>query len=85
MNAEDIVRAAIPNASEGLVNYMLWGRTSFPFTSVSARDLYKAASGYKRAWDGGKQLCDLCHIADYDKYTCKSCEDALRKCREAHP
>ena len=86
MNAEDIVRAAIPNASEGLVNHMLWGRTPFPFTKVTARDLYKASAGYKRAWDKGNNLCDHCNrIADYNTYTCKTCGEFLKKFREDYP
>lgn len=72
----DIIRAAIPGASDDVCQHVLWGRTPFPFKKLTARDIYKAASGYIRSARRGTYLCDHCHrIADYDIYECVGCHD----------
>ena len=82
MNAGDIVRAAIPEASDSVVSHVLWGRTPFPFGTVTTKDLYRAASGWRRACDNGKRLCDLCHRVAVDGWTCQTCNDALERIRK---
>ena len=56
----DIVRAAIPNADAGLATAILWERTAFPVGAVTPRELYLAASRFRRAEDHGLVLCDFC-------------------------
>lgn len=82
MNAAAIVRAAIPQADNDLVDHVLWGRTCFPFGRVTARDLYRAASRLARAQAGGHVLCDLCdNRALPTRYTCQQCAAALAQTR----
>lgn len=80
MTALDIVRAAIPNADRGLAEFILWGRTPFPAGAVTVRDLYEAASRYRRAGDHGIALCDWCdHKAEVDGCLCNRCAAALKR------
>lgn len=75
-----IVRAAIPDADGALVSHIVWGRTCYPCGPVSARDLYRAASAWKRASVKGIQLCDFCHrIAAPGATTCETCFSALER------
>ena len=78
MTGAEIVRAAIPGASSELCEHILWGRTPFPCGRVTARDLYRAASGFHRAAVKSVQLCDFCEkpVAD-DAYVCDRCANAL--------
>jgi hypothetical protein len=79
MDSHEIVRAAIPTASDELCSHILWGRTPFPFTSLTARDLYRAASAYRRAADQGLTMCDMCHrLATPGTWLCASCREALK-------
>lgn len=74
----EIVRAAIPGADESDAEHILWGRTPFPMTRVPAREIYKAASGARRAYQNGLILCDHCErVANFDRYLCASCADGL--------
>lgn len=83
MTADDIVRAAIPGASEDLVSHILWGRTPFPFARVTAQDLYRAASAWRRSTEHGFQLCDHCHNpAEPGKYECRRCRAVLSHRRQ---
>lgn len=83
MTPADCIRAALPDADDALCHHIIWGRTPFPFEKLSARDFYKAASGFKRANDNGLRLCDHCHnVATADKWTCRPCYDALH---QPHP
>jgi hypothetical protein len=76
----DIIRAAIPGADPALCEHILWGRTPFPVGRVTARDLYRAASAWKRAAEHGIVLCEFCHrIARAGKFTCQKCEDAFSR------
>lgn len=78
MTGDEIVRAAIPDASESLCSHILWGRTPFPMGRVTARDLYRAASAFRRAKEHGFQLCDHCHNpAEPGKFECRRCRAAL--------
>jgi hypothetical protein len=47
----DVIKAAIPDADQSLCEHILWGRTPYPMGRVSARSLYQAASGFRRACD----------------------------------
>lgn len=75
-----VIRAAIPDADESDIDHILWGRTPFPCRSVTARELYRAASGWRRAVAGGKRLCDHCHrlADDNDGWECLRCETGRR-------
>lgn len=78
MNALEVVKAAIPNADKVLAEAILWGRTPFPVGAVSVRDLYEAASRYRRASDHGIALCDWCdRLAVIDGCLCEGCAAAL--------
>lgn len=80
MTPADIIRAAIPGATDSDVEHVVWGRTAFPMASVSARDLYRAASRLQRATANGIRLCDFCdRIARTGDWMCVSCDDALRR------
>ena len=76
----EIVRAAIPDADDAIVERVLWGRTPFPIGAVTARGIYRAASGLRRAEQKSVRLCDCCHrIAQAGDWTCASCSEALRR------
>jgi hypothetical protein len=82
MTAADCIRAAIPGADDALCEHIVWGRTPFPFTKLSVRDLYRAASRFKRAQDHGLRLCDWCDNIAADGWNCQACIDALSLRRE---
>lgn len=74
----DAIRAAIPSASLDLCEHILWERTPYPMGKITARSLYKAASGWKRAFDNGVSLCELCdRRVDDEKYICSRCGNSL--------
>jgi hypothetical protein len=76
--AAEIIRAAVPEASDAFCDHVLWGRTPFPFWKVTARDLYRAASRVARAQRNGRVLCDQCdNQAAPGKYLCATCAQAL--------
>lgn len=78
MNAMQVVRAAIPGASEQLCEHVLWSRTAFPFGHVGPRDLYRAADRLRRATEKGIELCEFCDaITEPDKMACRRCDAAL--------
>lgn len=82
MTPADCIRAAIPDADDALCDHIVWGRTPFPFTKLSARDFYKAASRFKRAEANGRRLCDWCDNLAVDGWNCQACNDALS---QPHP
>ena len=41
MKAQEIIQAAIPGADDGLCEHIIWGRTAFPFTPISAQNFIK--------------------------------------------
>lgn len=74
-----IIRAAIPDASDMTCEHVLWGRTHFPFAPLSAQYLYKRASGYYRAGKHDIRLCEFCdNRAKRRKFVCHKCDKALR-------
>lgn len=80
MNAERIIKAAIPNAPDFVMEHIIWGRTPYPFAALTPKSLYKAAYSYSRACVNGLTLCDFCHrLATEDKCLCDKCRAALRK------
>lgn len=79
MTSEEIIRAAIPGASDGLCDHILWGRTPFPVGSITPKSLYRAASAWKRACDKNIELCELCHRKATDGMLCERCSAALRQ------
>lgn len=81
MQTSEIIRAAIPGADESLCDYVLWERTPYPFASLTAKDIYRAARRLQRAQDAGKRLCDLCDRVAVQGYTCARCMGLLLKIR----
>lgn len=82
MTPADVIRRVIPNADDVICEHILWGRTPFPFVKLTARDLYHAADGFRRASEHGFRLCDHCHTrAMSGKWECKKCAAALRRVR----
>lgn len=80
----EVIRAAIPTADESLCDHILWGRTAYPFASLSARDIYRAAYRYRRATEHGRHLCDLCdRLVEAPEYVCTSCRQGLENARDA--
>lgn len=80
MNAETIVRAAIPNAIPELCSHILWAMTCFPFGKVTARDIYRSARRYARARANGIELCELCdRKAETGKMICTRCDEAMSR------
>ena len=82
MTYAEVIRLCIPDADDRLCEHILWGRTPFPMRTVWAKELYRAASAWKRAGAKGVVLCELCHrIAEPKRWTCRHCEDALERAR----
>ena len=75
-----IIRAAMPSASDADCEHVLWGRTPYPVGSVTARSLYLAASRYRRACANGIRLCDFCdNVAVGDEWACRHCLAAMNR------
>lgn len=79
MTPAEVVRAAIPGASDGLVEHIVWGRTPFPCGPITTRSLYDAARRWLRAGKSGKQLCELCDrvVTPPEEWTCDRCLAAM--------
>lgn len=78
MSALDIVRAAIPQATEDVADMILWCRTPFPVGAITARDLYRAASRLQRAQAAGHYLCEFCdRMVERTEDVCERCAKAL--------
>ena len=78
LTMSDCIRSAIPDASSDLCDHIIWSRTPYPFAKLSAKELYKAASGYQRASASGIILCDMCdRIALKDLWCCERCDRIL--------
>lgn len=78
MTPQQIVRAAIPGASDALCVYVLWERTPFPAGRVTAQSIYRAASRVKRAHERKRVLCDFCdNLATDGAHLCHRCKTAL--------
>lgn len=80
MRIDEIIKNAIPEATEELCEYILWGRTPYPCGEIDARSLYKAAYRVKRAHDKGNRLCEFCdRIVTTQRMACTRCDKALRQ------
>ena len=83
MNAEHIIKCAIPDATDETIHYIMWERTPYPVGKVTPMSIYKAASRFHRAIKNNIRLCDLCDnmLELDDKFTCKRCTNILDKLR----
>lgn len=79
---QDVIRAALPSATDTDCEYVLWNRTAYPFKKLTARDIYKAASRTRRAGANGIQLCDHCDNRADDGWECKPCRDGRMACAD---
>lgn len=78
MELVNVVMAAIPGADQDVAEHVLWSRTSYPAGSVSAREVFDAASRLRRATANGLRLCDFCdRVAREGRWTCVQCHQAL--------
>lgn len=78
MTARDIIRGAIPDATDTLCNYILWERTCYPVGTVTPQTLYRAAARYRRGAVKGLILCELCdRLARPGWHVCPRCEQAM--------
>jgi hypothetical protein len=84
MRIDEVVRKAIPNASDELVDFIVWNRTPYPIGRVTAESLYKAADRFERARRKGIYLCTFCDnkVENIKQMTCKRCEESLKRTRE---
>ncbi len=74
----EAVQAAIPEADDELVDFVMWSRTAYPAITPTAREVYRAANRLRRATAAGRRLCDWCvRLADPPDYCCPSCAKAL--------
>ena len=72
------VRCGYPNASDSIVEHVLWGRTAFPFDpKLTAKHVYKAAYSLYRADKKGIILCDFCHRIAVVGCLCERCDNAM--------
>ena len=74
-----VVRAAIPDADDEIVSFIMWARTPYPFGTVSARSIYKAAATLQRAGFNHVRLCDHCdnRARGPEAWECERCYRAL--------
>lgn len=77
MKIYDVIRAAMPQASADLCEHIIWGRTPYPCGQITAKSLYRAAHGFKRATDGGRRLCDCCNRLAIKNGLCARCRITL--------
>ena len=84
MEIQEIIKNAIPGATDEICEFVLWARTPFPCGGITAKELYQSASRFKRATNNGLRLCDMCdRIAMPKRCVCRKCDDALRTPPEA--
>ena len=82
MDAAEVIRRAIPGATDMECEHILWGRTPFPVGAVTARRLYEAADRYRRATAAGRRLCEHCdNMARQGEWECAECAAALGRVR----
>jgi hypothetical protein len=81
MNADLIIKNAIPDASLEMISYIVWQRTPYPFGKITPKTLYKAADRVRRAAINNIRLCEFCDnmLQLGDRYTCKKCTKALSR------
>ena len=84
MLMSDIIKAAIPDASEETCDFILWSRTPFPVGAITARSLYKAASRVQRCSMKGLRLCEFCDNLVDKGWTCAKRAKALDNANKAN-
>ena len=77
MRLIDIIRKAIPDASEELCDFIIWGRTAFPAGPLTAKLLYQAAARYQRAEANHRVICEFGDNLATKESLCQSCATAL--------
>ena len=78
--APEIVRAAIPDATDATCEHVLWGMTPFPVGRVLPREIFRAASRLRRAEANGVRLCEHCdQRAMPDEWYGRGCGDVLSR------
>jgi RNase P subunit RPR2 len=79
MTYAEVIRGAIPLAPDELCEHILWSRTPYPMGRVTAQDLYRAASTFRRAADHNIELCDFCDqaVVPSNRFICERCDKAL--------
>ena len=63
MTAYDVVRNAIPDATDDLCEFIIWARTGYPSfwkTDNPVKEIYQAANRWARAKQNGRRLCEYC-------------------------
>ena len=82
--AAEIVRAAIPDATDATCEHVLWGMTPFPVGCVLPKQIFRAASRLRRAEANGVRLCEHCdQRAMPDEWYCRDCGAGFLAAREA--
>jgi hypothetical protein len=81
MTPLQIVQAAIPNATDETVEFVVWCRTPWPCVGIGPRDIYRAARRWQRAHQHGIKLCEMCDRIAKDNDLCDSCAAALYRAR----
>ena len=78
----EFARQALPDASDDLLDDLLWSRTAFPF--CDAKHTYSQLMHYKimKSIHWGR-MCDLCGNPITKKYGC--CPQCHRALRRPHP
>lgn len=79
MTIDEIIKNAIPDATDELCERIILTRVPYPMGAMTAKSLWKAAYRHKRATEKGLRLCDLCDgIVAPGKSVCEKCDRALR-------
>lgn len=74
MDIQKVIRAAIPDATSEVCEWLIWERMPYPVGMISARAVYKAAAMVRRAAAGKKRLCEFCdRLAEPGKAICHVC------------
>ena len=78
MQIQQVIRAAIPDATTEDCEWILWERTPYPCGGITARSIYKAASQFIRAVRNHLQLCVECHNkVSEGRCLCDKCQKGL--------
>jgi hypothetical protein len=72
-----VIRNAIPAATDSLCEHIIWGRTPYPFVRLTAKSLWKAADRFRRAEEHGVELCEMCDRPAKAFELCQSCGQTL--------
>lgn len=80
----EVVKAAIPDATPEIIDWVLWERTPYPCGKVSAKKIYKASSSFVRASVSGIKQCELCSKGRVfgEGFVCSRCKKQLARYRD---